>query len=247
MRRLRAGRAARPDSGSTLVELMVVMFIMGIVVAATVTLTIGFQRSNAQNISRQDQIDAARTAVERVSKTVRSAVMPSQLNANCAACIVDAFVTGQNFTMQFYADLDNSANSVGPSKVVYTVASSGPDAGVLIETIQIPTSPYPTATGYPYCDPATAGCQAYVTTRRITSGVITSGAPLFKYYDITGARLIPAASGLSTAQLDAVLSVELVIQVQSTNVTKAATTTYIQRVTLPNSQAVHPPDPTATP
>ena len=57
MARLRGLR--RDDRGSSLTELLVVMLILGLVVATTAALTIGFQRTNAQNIARQDQVDMA--------------------------------------------------------------------------------------------------------------------------------------------------------------------------------------------
>lgn len=237
-------RGGSSDRGTTLTELLVVMLILGIIVAATATLTIGFQRTNAQNISRQDQIDAARTAVERMSKTVRTAVKPSQLTTTCVGCLADAFVKAEDFSVQFYANLDNTQNTVGPRRITYTVATTGADAGVLIEKSQVPESNVAIETGYEYCDAeaagADAGCVARLTSRRITPGVLTvSGMPLFKYYDEAGVRMTPVAgASLTAVELEKVLSIELVVTVQSTNATKAAPTTYIQRVMMPNSEAV---------
>jgi prepilin-type N-terminal cleavage/methylation domain-containing protein len=234
------------ERGSSLTELLVVMLIMGIITAAVASLTIGFQRTNAQNISRQDQIDAARTAVERISKTVRTAVKPSQLTTTCTLtfCTEDAFMRAENFSVQFYANLNNDKGSIGPSRVSYAVANSGVTAGQLVEKVQRPDSKDPTSTGYAYCDAeavaATNNCKDRLTTRVVARGIQTpAGAPLFKYYDTTGTRLIPdAATGtLTTAQLEQVLSIELTVAVQSVNA-RAVPTTYIQRVTLPNSQAV---------
>ncbi len=246
MRRPHPRWRAGDDRGTSLTELMVVMLIMGVVVAATVTLTIGFQRTNAENMGRQDQIDAARTVVERMGKTLRTAVKPSQLISRCSgsACEVDAFFTAKDFTVQFYANLDNPNNTVGPSKVSYTVETAGPDAGVLTEKVQTPEPrPVDGSTGYTYCNPEAVGasteCRSHLTTRRLAEGVVTtSGTPVLAYYDSSGNRLVPSASGLSADDLEKVLSIELVVEVQSTAVTKPAPTTYIQRITLPNSQAV---------
>ena len=222
------------------------MLIMGIITSALATLTIGFQRTNAQNITRQDQIDAARTGVERISKTVRTAVKPSQLSTTCTLsfCTEDAFMRAEDFAVQFYANLNNDKNMIGPSRVSYTVAASGATAGQLVEKVQRPDSNIPTSAGYVYCDAtasaATADCKARLTTRVISRGIQTPTAtPLFKYYDTAGVRLIPdAATGtLAADQLEKVLSIELVVAVRSAN-GQAAPTTYIQRVTLPNSQAV---------
>ncbi len=245
MRRLRARLVAGDDRGTSLTELIVVMLIMGVVVAATATLTVGFQRTNAANVSRQDQVNEARTAVERMSKTLRTAVKPSQLTTSCggAACEIDAFFMAKDYSVQFYANLDNQGNSTGPKKITYAVASTGANAGVLIEKVQVPDSNTPTETGYVYCDAEAGGastdCKARLTTRRVADGIVTVGqGPIFKYYDSAGARLTVGSAGLSATDLEKVLSIELVVVAQSTGATKPDATTYIQRLTLPNSQAV---------
>jgi len=243
--RPRTGGAVR-DGGFSLVELMVTMFIMGIVVAATVSLTIGFQRTNASNISRQEQIDTARSAVEAISKTVRTAIKPAQLTSSCAGfCVVDAFFQGTDFSVQFYANLNNSRNRIGPSRVTYTLVKTGPTAGQIIETIQRPDPDGPGPSGYVYCNAtsgsATADCKARFATRPVAFGAIAAtGAPVFKYYDANGDQMSPAVSGgsLTVPQLGSVLSIEIIVTVRSKNAVQAATTTYVQRVTLPNAQAV---------
>ena len=242
MRRGRLLGGARGSRGTTLTEMLVVMLILGMVTAATVSVTIGFQRTNAQNISRQDQIDAARTAVERMSKTVRSAVKPSQLN--CTACTGEAFVWAHDFSVQFYADLDPTSAAVGPRLVTYTVATSGADAGVLIEDVQVPDL-LPVGPPWAYCDAkapgASVGCKAELTTRRITAGVqAVASAPMLKYYDASGGQLTLVAGAVPTVQLPNVFSVELVLTVQAAGATQALPTTYIERVTMPNAQALRP-------
>ncbi|MGV8967937.1 MAG: PulJ/GspJ family protein [Cellulomonas sp.] len=234
------------DRGTTLTELLVVMLIMGIVTAATAALTIGFQRTNAQNVSRQDQIDTARTAVEAMSKTIRTAVKPVQISSSCGGCTQDAFVAAGDFTVQFYANLNNQGNVVGPSRVSYAVSTSGATAGQLIESIQVPDSVVLIgAAGYVYCPAtavgATAACKARLKTRPVGFGILTpAGGPIFKYYDIQGNRMSPASGASLTAlQLAHVLAIEIVVQAKSQNATTTgAPTTYIQRVMLPNAQAV---------
>ena len=243
------------DRGMTITEMAVVMLILGIIVAATATLSIGFTRTNAENVSRQDQIDIARSAVERVTQTVRTAVKPALLTATCTdSCAdVDAFMQGKDLSMQFYANLDNRANVTGPSRVTYSVGVSGTDAGVLIEKVQTPDDQDPATplivdpgpNGYVYCNADLSGaseaCKSHVTTRRLAEGVLTDSqhAPIFRYFGPSGERLSPnTTTGLSADDLANVLAIEIDLTVQSTNVTKPQPTTYIQRVTLPNSQAV---------
>lgn len=243
MNRLRRAARGRRDAGTTLTELLVVMVILGIVVAATAAVTIGLNRTTSQSIARQDLVDAARVGVERVSKTTRTAVKPSQLLSSCStSCTeVDAFLQGGAFSMKFYANLDNAGNTVGPSQITYTIATSGADAGVLVEKVQRPDSNIPTTSGYTYCNAeatnANATCKSRLTVRRLVSGVQT-GSAVFTYYGSDGARLVPASSGLSAGDLEKVLGIEVNLTVRSASVGAPKPVTYIQRITLPNAQAV---------
>ncbi len=250
VRRVRA--LLRGDRGTTLTELNVTMLIMGVIVAATVTLVIGFQRTNAQNISRQDQIDSARSGVEAMSATLRSAVKPVQLPGCASACPDEAFLSARDFSVQFFANLDNPGNTVGPSRVTYEFATTGPQAGQLIESIQRPMSSTPTSAGYSYCDPDVAGasvaCKESRQRRVAAFGVVNTEGPLFTYYNKAGVRLTPPAGGsLTMAEMSQLLAVEIRVAVKSTNATSAAPTEVIQRVNLPNAQALIRQQQQATP
>ncbi|MDM7831226.1 PulJ/GspJ family protein [Cellulomonas edaphi] len=233
---------ARGDRGNSLTEMLIVMLIFGVILAAVGTLTMGFTRSNSQNVSRQTQVESARMASETMSKYLRTAVMPSQLTSACTNC-QDAFVLGQDFAVQFYANIDNPGNSVGPSQVTYTVVQSGASAGDLVEKVQIPDSNVPTSTGYIYCNAeagtASPACKARLRTRTVAKGVqVAAGAPVFTYYRKNGQRMTPTAGSLTTDDLSKVLAVELTVSVQSGKSYTVDPTTYVQRVTLPNAQAV---------
>ena len=243
MARLRRSRGTR-DQGTSLVEMLVTMALLTIVIAATITFIIGFTRTNAKNVSLQDQVDTGRSASQMMTKTLRTAVMPSQLTASCTACTEDAFVLGQDYAVQFYANINNPGNTVGPSRVTYTVATSGPNAGDLVEKVQQPDSNVPTATVYAYCAAeqagASAACKGRLATRILAKGVqFTTSTPLFQYYDANGTRLVPpTGGGLTVADLGKVLQVELTVKVQAQSASRMNATTYIQRITLPNAQAV---------
>lgn len=250
LRRLRAAR--REDRGISLVELAVSMMVMSIIVITTVSLTIAFQRTNAQNVSRQEQIDTARSAVEAMSRTVRAAIKPAQIATSCPSCTEDAFLVGGHTRVQFYANIDNPGNTVGPSRVTYELLTTGPDAGDVVQKIQVPDSATPSATGYSYCNAeavgASAACKARLSVRPVAFDVLADGTrPIFKYYDSAGNRLDPGSTGLTASQLSKVLAIELVVTVQADNATQAAPTTYIQRITLPNAQAVIRTTEEATP
>lgn len=232
----------RREAGITLTEMLVVMLIMGIVIAATVSLTISVSRTTGQTIARQDQVDAARVGVERLSKTVRTAVRPGQLSSDCtAACAdLDAFSLASPLGMQFYANLDNPKNAFGPSRISYAIPTSGPNAGVLVEKVQRPDSKIPTGAGFVYCNAeaptASAACRGRLTVRRVATGVQT-GTAVFTYFDVDGNVLTAPPTGLTAANLAKVIAVEVTLTVQSDSPTAPRPTTYIQRITLPNAQA----------
>ncbi|WP_203750096.1 PulJ/GspJ family protein [Cellulomonas chitinilytica] len=223
--------------------MLVTMLVFAVILAATGALTIGFMRTNAQTVNLQDQVDAGRTAVETMSKTLRTAVMPNQMTTCTPTCNQDAFVVGQNFSVKFYANINNPGNVIGPSQVTYTVVTSGADKGKLIEKIQVHDPFVGADTNYLYCDAdavgATAACKARVKTRVVARGVQVSGPAVFSYYKPgAGSPLTPGASGLTGTELSSVLAVELSVTVQAGKSNLAAPTTYIQRITLPNAQSV---------
>ena len=235
--------AARADDGFSLTEVLVSMIIFTIIMAAATTLIIGFTKSNGENVARQTQIETGRQASETITRTLRTAVMPSQLG--CTTCTGwDAFVIGQDFSVQFYANIDNPKNTIGPSRVSYTVPTTGAQAGFLIEKKQIPDSNIAGPSGYVYCDAeastANAACKARLRTRILAKGVQTvAGKALFTYYKAGGVQLVPVSGGsLTSADLSNVLAVQLSVAVRQSTSLKMKPTRYIQRVTLPNAQSV---------
>lgn len=242
MRSLRSRLGAEREQGTSLVELSITMLIMGVVVAATAVLVIGAQQTNAQTMNRGDQIQEARNGVERMSRTLRSSVMPSQLLSACAGCTEDAFIRGESYEVQFYSNIDNPGNSVGPSRVTYEVVETAPGVGDLVQTVQIPNSPVPTSSGYIYCNPVTDTspvCQARVSRQPIARDVLVDASrPLLTYYDMNGTELVPSGGALTGEQLRLVLAVEVRLRVQEQTSNRAQPTEYIQRIMLPNAQAI---------
>lgn len=233
-------RAGERDRGMSLVELMVTMVVTGLVAAMTAALVIGVQQTNQANTVRQDQIDAARVSTERMSKTLRSSAKPNQVAActGTGVCVDEAFLRGRQFSVEFYANLNNAGNRIGPSQVTYTVATSGSTAGQLVETVQRPMSNVPSATGYVYCTSG-PGCAATKSTQVLARNVVTTSGAVFQYYDSKGVKMTPVGSGtLTAAQLKTLQSIEIVVRIQDGSGDGAAPTTYIQRILLPNSQAL---------
>ncbi|MBX9245858.1 hypothetical protein ICW40_13705 [Actinotalea ferrariae] len=240
-------RLSRDDAGLSLTELLVTMLITSLVVIATMSLTIGFQRSNAENVLRQQQIDDGRFSAEVMSKSIRTAVRPLQIATSCTGpTCQEAFLSGTDYSISFFANLNNASNSVGPSKVTYTVPTAGAQAGQLIETVQKPDQSSPVGGAYAYCNAtapsATVECKERYSSRVLARGVLTvPGQPIFRFYKKNDPTpLNPAASGgtLTGAAMKDVVAVEFSIQVQTPGTHRADPTTYVQRVMLPNTEVV---------
>jgi len=72
-RRLRAGNG---DDGFTLTELLVTVFVLGILLAGVQTTLIFTQRTVGQQSIRIDQEQQTRLAMEAITKTLRTATWP---------------------------------------------------------------------------------------------------------------------------------------------------------------------------
>jgi Flp pilus assembly pilin Flp len=227
-------RLRRDEDGVTLAELTVTIVVLGLLVSATVLMVSASMRVSSGNKERLDQSNSASIAMQRVSRTLRTAVLQSQLTTTCtlAICTESAFLKGTRTSVQFYADVDNPKNSVGPSRVTYDVTG-----GVLTETVQKPDSPVPDANGYRYCTPG-PGCN--IRTTVLATDVQTTGA-VFSFYTATdpvNAIVLTTGQQLSAAQLKAVDSIDVSLVVQRAGGANVAGASMIQRVALPNADSV---------
>ncbi len=236
--RARAGRAGdeqrrrHRQGGYTLVELVVVIFVLGIVLAGVQTTLIFTQRTVGQNAIRLDQAAQAKVAMDSMSRILRTAVLPSQLNATGSTGSAAAFIQGTATSVQFYANLNNDANTVGPSRVTYNVAS-----GVLSETIQPPDAHAVGDYNYQYCNPALPTCTTDMT-RVLARNVQTTNA-IFTYYAKNGSKFTDPT--LTAAELASVDSIDLLLTVLSTPNQTIHGSTLTMRVTLPNADSVAQP------
>ncbi|HAS08341.1 MAG TPA: hypothetical protein DCR52_03655 [Actinobacteria bacterium] len=216
----------RSDEGVTLIEMVVVIAILSGVLAMVMTVIIAAQKNVNGNSARLDQIQQGKVAMESMSKTLRTAVRPSQLNATCTGCDQAAFLQGNARSVQFYANINNPANILGPSRVSYTVDN----AGVLTETLQAPNPHAATDYNYQYCTPG-PGCT--VISRVLARGV-SLNKTMFTYYDASNNTF--STLPLASADLPRVDSIDIIVNVSSS--AQVSSTTFTQRVTLPNADAV---------
>jgi len=229
-RRLRAGYG---DDGFTLTELLVTVFVLGILLAGVQTTLIFTQRTVGQQSIRIDQEQQTRLAMEAITKTLRTAVLPSQLNGTCSSCNLAAFIQGTPTKVQFYANINNDANVIGPSQVSYVVNSSNQ----LVETIQAPNAHAASDYNYQYCTPG-PGC---VVATRVLAYNIVPGSTIFTYYDQAGTSL--GTGTLNASDLALVDSMDVVVSVSDSAASKVPPTTFTARVSLPNADAIAQPSP----
>jgi prepilin-type N-terminal cleavage/methylation domain-containing protein len=222
-------RSARPDGGFTLTELLVTIFILGIVLAGVQTTLIFTQRTVGEQSVRVDQTQQTSEAMNAVTKTLRTAVLPSQLNGTCASCDLAAFIQGTPTSVSFYANINNDGNTVGPSRVSYSVDSKNE----LVESIQPPNPHATTDFNYQYCTPGTAGC---VVKTRVLARNLVPGAAIFTYYDPNGVSL--GAGTLTASDLANVDTMDVVISVRDSTASRVPPTTFMARVSMPNHDSV---------
>ncbi|MCW2713550.1 MAG: hypothetical protein JWN88_597 [Frankiales bacterium] len=223
------------DGGFSLAELSVAMFISALVAAAAAGMVNMALQSSKASEARLTSINDARVGVESMSRSLRTAVLPRQLDGTSTD---NAFLKAAPQYVFFYANINNPDNTIGPSLVTYEVTA----AGGLVQTIQKPDPHLPSDHDYKYtCLPAST-CSK--TTRTLATGV-TPAMTMFRFFDQTGAELAyttnsncPSATCLSTAAVEDVDAVEVKLVLQPPAGVKIGSTTYVTRVALPNHDAI---------
>jgi prepilin-type N-terminal cleavage/methylation domain-containing protein len=235
IRAIRAIHASRDDRGMTLVEILVSMSLLGMVLAMAQGALILTQRTVTDDSARNDQGSLAQQAVGSMTRNLRTAILPKQLDATCAGCDVAAFIKGDGTRVEFYANLDNDYSTPvgdaeittrGPNKVSYRVVG-----GELIETVQRPNPHLGNDYDFAYCVPG-PGCRV---TTRILARNVTGVAPLFTYYANDGST-VPIPLESVESRLKAVDSIDVVLTVKSSKRVKG--NTVATRVTLPNADSL---------
>jgi len=236
---MRLRELLRRDAGVTLIEMMVVVSILGVIMAIVTQGLMTAQRTMNDNASRLDGLSQTNLAMEGMTRVLRTAILPSQVQATCAGCDVAAFISGDARSVQFYANVNNDGilptagtTDLGPRRVTYAVNGSGD----LTETVQKPNPHSVTDFDYQYCTPG-PGCpvQTRVLARDVEDGSI------FTYYDREG-NAISTPLQSEASKLKAVDSIDLVLRVRPSERTQPATVT--ARVTLPNADSLIQPTPT---
>jgi len=170
-----------------------------------------------------------------MTRHLRTAILPKQLDGTCGTCDTAAFISGDRQRVSFYANYDNDYSIVipagvyttrGPSKVTYVLSG-----GVLTETVQRPNSHLVDDYNYQFCVSG-PGCAME---KRVVARNIPAGTQIFTYYADDGSEVsVPLESAVS--RLKAVDSIDVLLTVKSSPRTKGSTVT--TRVTLPNADSL---------
>lgn len=231
------GATTSDDAGFSLVELVLAMVILGLVLGGGFLLLSGSIRTAQATSDRVTDINNARFAVANMSRTLRTAILPSQLDDTASAGVITAaFIQGGPTSVQFYADIGNPATlppsgntTYGPSQVTYTVTA----AGVLTQTVQRPNLHDVNNHDYQYCTPG-PGCAVQTTILARGVDANASTKPLFVYYDATGTSL----GALTASNLDDVDSIDIRVGMDTVSTGPMGTTSITTRVSLPNHESL---------
>jgi prepilin-type N-terminal cleavage/methylation domain-containing protein len=236
LRRLR--RAKADEQGFTLIELLVSMSIFALIMGLAIGVLIQTQKQVASTQIRLDDIDQARTSIDSLSRIVRTAVEPAQLELGCTSCngpasTSTALTSAQASSIQLFA---NGGSAAGPNLVTFTASyDTASGQGILTRTVQKPDLNSAPDFTYTACTPGPASCL-------ITKLIMVRGLQwplpraLFNYYDNDGNELVPPANGSLAAQsLIAVDSVAINLTVKTANRFNTGPTSIYSLVELPNS------------
>lgn len=219
------------DDGFSVIEVLVAagLFVALIGIVAS-TAILGLRTSDGLGV-RLDNAGQAQQGIAAVSKVLRTAVLPDQLDDQaCTTCANTAIVQASTTRVTFYANLNNTGQ--GPSLVTLEVVADPdhPGSGMLRESSQppIPLS----GNRYTYCVAGTTGCVVH--THVLARGLDWPATPMFGYYDFSGTTI--TSTSLASTDLPRVSSIDVMVTSQ-TRPTPGAypAATQVQRVRLPNA------------
>lgn len=248
MRLLTRMRGNDRDAGTTLPELLVVMSLFLLIGGLVATTTVFAQRQTGITETRQRNTDGARIAIEAMSKTMRTAIQPSQLQYGCLTCTgsvsgSSAVTSASTTSMRFYGNLDNAGG--GPTIVTFvTTLDAATGTGTLVQTLQKPNAG--SAPNFTYCTPG-PGCA--VTSRTLVRGIVWPVSPaMFTFYDVNGAVVPTLSDGsVAAANLADIDAVDVTLKVDTPTGYNNAPTTVTNRIQMPNSDTSVRPSATASP
>jgi prepilin-type N-terminal cleavage/methylation domain-containing protein len=193
-------RASEPNSnGMTLIELLVAVSVASVLLAGVATVFVGTLRGVTTTTVKTATGADVRIAIEAMTRTLKVADVPR----GEAAAFVSATTTG----LSFYALLNRTGTASTTQPVPTLVQYGFSPATNCVNESQTPAT---TIASPPVGGPYYQWPAANTTTRCLLR---TSTAPVFTYYPAgtLSATALDASAGLSSANLDAVRSVGLLL------------------------------------
>jgi Tfp pilus assembly protein PilW len=168
----------RRQSGQSLVELLVVVFIFILVLAAITGAFLSVQRTSDEIDNRFENVGEAQKLIAALTKDVRTATPLSAGNS--------PFLLADKRQITFYGDLNytSGVDPRFPNKIDLLIDSTNPAAPVLKEYIWVPTNNGSTTDATPtYATTATS--------LRLVGQYVanTASDPIFRYFDADGVEL----------------------------------------------------------
>ncbi|HEY0188699.1 MAG TPA: prepilin-type N-terminal cleavage/methylation domain-containing protein [Cellulomonas sp.] len=217
----RAGHRSA-DAGITLAELLVSMLIMSMVTLATVTLTVGMQRTDAGTVARTDDTTAAQYAFRVISRAVPYALRPAVFADVLGSPLLEAGDSRLAVVIQ------------DPDLVAAGSVATDPAAGLLLVEVEVldgtlverRTALDGVGDGTALLDllPLSTGCATRDCTTRVLVDGVESGTG-FRYLDAEGAPTTLAAD---------VRSVEVTLVVVTNANRQSVASTHRERIYLKN-------------
>lgn len=202
------------DAGASLTELLVTMFVSGIVLAIVGTMFVNVARITTNSNASTQRNSIAGNIMSELSKVIRTA------STNPTSGTPDpAIISGTGTALTLYSYVDANPASPAPTKVGFRIDAQGQ----VIEdrwTASISNS-YWVFTGSP-------------TSRPLGGPVTTAAAPLFSYIEADGDVITVASSGLTAAQRATVASVRVNVTLDNTLTTGADPIIVVNTVGMPN-------------
>jgi hypothetical protein len=194
-RRERIVPGTTPESGHTIMELVVSTSLLGMIVVMAMGGVVVMQNNGASTTDRYTAMQEAQTISSRITKDLRTAVSPSSTSA--------AFASADANDVTFYANLFDPN---GPVKLhAYVALFPGTNVNVFHEDST-------------QADPGgTVGNYAYTLNSpvsRIDGRYLETSEPIFTYYDADGVQLATPVTTLSGLRSIAAVGVNLRVQVR---------------------------------
>jgi type II secretory pathway pseudopilin PulG len=208
-------RRFRSESGTSILEMVVVTAILGLVVSVAIGTFVAVQRNVANEDIRLENLDEGRVMMATLSKSIRTATILTGGSS--------PFVTADLNRVKFYANLDTTG---APNLIEIYIDTTNPTAPVLIEKLTPPDQPV--------TDPPTyivGPAKVRFVGRYVING---PSAPMFAYYDVTGAKVGTPGLPLTDPQKILVRTVGIDLQVKKATGQAIPSTNIVTRVRLPN-------------